>query len=169
MGNDGQDGVQTGGSPADSLGVMAVASVDNMYTLKFFIIAPDGHKIFYLPGAAFGGWQAIVNSTIVVNGQLVLRSRYLITFKYLASNSTTSDGCFGLAKSVLGAVVLFAYSSADSCGSAVRCDKAALAGATGCLLYNVGAIRGFVSFLFFSFQVKMVFQAHQLFRVEASV
>jgi hypothetical protein len=68
MGNDGGGGLQTGSNPANSPGVMAVASVDNMYTLEFLIIAPNGNKIPYLAGSAFGGWQSTVNSTIVVNG-----------------------------------------------------------------------------------------------------
>ncbi|CAF3807871.1 unnamed protein product [Rotaria sp. Silwood1] len=34
------------------------------------------------------------------------------------------------------------FNTGDSCGSAVRCNKAAAANASGCLLYNVGPIAG---------------------------
>jgi hypothetical protein len=82
MGNEGAGGLQTGNSPGNSPGAMAVASVDNTVTLaKSIIIAPDGHKILYVAGSLFGGWQSIVNSTIVVNSEFVLYFVRLITFQ----------------------------------------------------------------------------------------
>jgi hypothetical protein len=72
-GNSGNGGLQTAGSPALSSGAMAVASVDNTYTLtSYTIITPNGSKILYQAGTYFGGWKSIVNSTIVVSGQFVL-------------------------------------------------------------------------------------------------
>ena len=69
MGNDGGGGFQTGSGPGINPDVMAVGWAENMYNLRFsVIIAPDGHKILYRPGTAFGGWQSIISSTIVVNG-----------------------------------------------------------------------------------------------------
>jgi hypothetical protein len=67
------------GNPGDAPNAVAVASVDNKYPALAIIIAPSGKKIPYLSGLAFGGWQSFVNSTIVVNGQFVLHSLYLIT------------------------------------------------------------------------------------------
>ena len=61
----------------------------------------------------------------------------------------SNDGCTDLAKNVTGAVVLFAFSAADNCSSLIRCNRAAQAGATGCLIYNVGAITGLLYHLFF--------------------
>lgn len=53
-----------------------------------------------------------------------------------------NDGCSGPLKNVTGAVVLYAFDNADNCNSAIRCNKAAEANASGCLIYNVGAISG---------------------------
>ncbi|CAF4852497.1 unnamed protein product, partial [Rotaria sp. Silwood1] len=118
--NDGAQGVQTGITPAISLGAIAVASVDSSQSVGYYIIAPDGKTISYIPGTAFGGWQSITNSTIVVNDP----------------QATVNDGCNGLAKSVVGVVVLFKRNIEDTCGTVLRCDTAAAAGATGCLVYN---------------------------------
>lgn len=72
-GNDGGGGLQTVGVPAVSFNTMAVASVDNIFTLRFYtIIAPDGRKIPYRAGADFGGWKTIINSTVIVNSQYIL-------------------------------------------------------------------------------------------------
>jgi hypothetical protein len=68
MGNDGYGGLQTGGTPSNAASAMAVGSIDNTHTISSIIIAPDIHKISYQAGTLFGGWQSIVNSTIVVNG-----------------------------------------------------------------------------------------------------
>lgn len=54
----------------------------------------------------------------------------------------TNDGCLGPSRAVRGAVVLYRFNSQDRCNSTVRCDRAAEAGAIGCLLYNVGLISG---------------------------
>ncbi|CAF4928060.1 unnamed protein product [Rotaria sp. Silwood1] len=125
-GINGGQGVQACGSPGISLGAMSVASVDNGHTIQFYLITPNGEKIFYSPGGIFGPWPFIVNSTIIVNDP----------------HATVNDGCNGPAKSVTGAVVLYMFNTGDSCGSAVRCNKAAAANASGCLLYNVGPIAG---------------------------
>lgn len=67
-GNDGASGLQTVGIPAVSSNTMAVASVDNVFTLRFYtIITPDGSKIPYRAGTDFGGWKTTVNSTIIIN------------------------------------------------------------------------------------------------------
>ncbi|CAF3304435.1 unnamed protein product [Rotaria socialis] len=126
QGNDGAQGLQTGGNPAISSGAMAVASVDNSNVPQLYFITPDGKEIFYSAGNSFGGWQSNVNSIIVVNDR----------------QATVNDGCSDPVKPVTGAVVLYSYNPADTCNSAVRCDKAADAGASGCLIYNVGAITG---------------------------
>ncbi|CAF2812166.1 unnamed protein product [Rotaria sp. Silwood2] len=126
QGNDGGQGLQTSGNPAISSGAMAIASIDNSHTPQSYLSTPDGEKIFYSAGANSGGWHSTVNSIIVVNDP----------------QATANDGCNGPTKSVAGAVVLYAYNIGDLCNSAVRCNKAAAAGATGCLLYNVGAISG---------------------------
>ncbi|CAF4155643.1 unnamed protein product [Rotaria sp. Silwood2] len=153
QGNDGVQGLQTGDDPAISSGAMAIASIDNALTTNPYLITPDGVRILYSPGAAFGGWQSIVNSIIVVNDP----------------QATVSDGCNGPAKSIAGAVVLYKFSAGDSCGSTGRCNKAASAGATGCLLYNVGPITGFSFFISFSFELEPVFQDRRLSQVEVSL
>jgi hypothetical protein len=72
-GNSGSGGLQTVGSPGLAPGAMAVASVDNTYTLtSYSIITPNGSKILYQAGTFSGGWKSIVNSTIVVNSQFAL-------------------------------------------------------------------------------------------------
>ncbi|CAF1512062.1 unnamed protein product, partial [Adineta steineri] len=123
FGNAGSMGLQTCGSPSISPGAIAVASIDNLHAAQLQLFTPDNETIFYLPGTAFGGWQTTVQSIIIVNGM-------------------PNDGCTDLVKNVTGAVVLFAFSAADNCSSGVRCTRAAEAGATGCLIYNVGAILG---------------------------
>lgn len=67
MGNSGAGGLQTGGEPAVSSAALAIGAVDNTYTLKHIIIAPDGHKIFVRVGEVFGNWKRNFNATIVVN------------------------------------------------------------------------------------------------------
>ncbi|CAF1060132.1 unnamed protein product [Rotaria sordida] len=126
FGNDGSQGLQTGGNPSISSGAMAVASVDNLHAAQFYMITPNNERIFYLAGTAFGGWQSNVQSKIVVNNP----------------PGTPNDGCRSPTLNVTGAVVLYAFNNGDECGSAVRCNLAAQAGATGCLIYNVGAIAG---------------------------
>ncbi|CAF4857197.1 unnamed protein product [Rotaria sp. Silwood1] len=126
FGNEGSQGLQTGGSPSISSGAMAIASVDNSHSPRFYLLTPDGERIYYLPGTVFGGWQSNVPSRIVVNNP----------------QATVNDGCSGPDKNVTGAVVLYAFNNADGCNSAVRCNRAAQAGATGCLIYNAGAITG---------------------------
>ncbi|CAF1482172.1 unnamed protein product [Rotaria magnacalcarata] len=126
QGNDGAQGLQTSGNPAISSGAMAVASIDNSNVPQLYLLTPDGETIFYSAGSIFGGWQFNVNSIIVVNDR----------------QAAVNDGCSGPVKPVTGAVVLYSYNPADTCNSAVRCDKAAEAGASGCLIYNVGAITG---------------------------
>ncbi len=76
MGNDGTEGLQTGGTPAVSPGVIAVASVDNSYAAQLYLTTPDGKKLFYTPGASFGGWRSTVESAVVVNGQFIFDSLY---------------------------------------------------------------------------------------------
>ncbi|CAF3570870.1 unnamed protein product [Rotaria sp. Silwood1] len=126
MGNEGREGLQTGATPAIAKDVIAVASVDNSYEAKLYLIVPNGEKIFYKSGVAYGGWRSTVNSTIVVNDP----------------QPTASDGCSGPSKPVSGAVVLYAFSTTDTCDSSVRCNKAAAEGAIGCLLYNISSIIG---------------------------
>ena len=81
MGNEGKGGLQTGDSPGSSPGAIAIGSADSTYTLKYIIIAPDGHQIFYDAGSLFGQWKSIFNSTIVVNSQLSLCLPYRTTFQ----------------------------------------------------------------------------------------
>lgn len=71
-GNDGRLGIQTTGTPGNTLDAMSVASLENTAAINLFIIAPDGKKIPYQPGREFGGWKSIVNSTIIVHSQLFL-------------------------------------------------------------------------------------------------
>jgi hypothetical protein len=71
MGNSGNGGLQTGANPGNAAGVVTVASVDNILALLPIIITPDGSKIHYQAGSAFGGWKLAVNSTIVVNSQFI--------------------------------------------------------------------------------------------------
>ncbi len=66
-----------------------------------------------------------------------------------------NDGCSGPSQSVSGVVVLFYVRVEDSCDANTRCDLAAAAGATGCLLYNVGLTRGFLTFLSFLFSKQL--------------
>jgi len=54
MGNSGNGGLQTGGSPADALGAIAVGSVDDIDTSKYFPQEPVDNKIFYWTRATFG-------------------------------------------------------------------------------------------------------------------
>lgn len=71
-GNDGTSGIQTTGTPSNLPSAIAAASIDNMEIIGLFIIAPDGRKITYRPGAILGGWKSIVNSTIIVHSQFLL-------------------------------------------------------------------------------------------------
>ena len=69
-GNSGSGGLQTTGSPSNSLEVMSIGSIDNQYQLtltKSIIIAPNGKNIVYTLGYPFGGWKTTVNLTIVIN------------------------------------------------------------------------------------------------------
>lgn len=68
MGNDGRVGFQTGGEPGNAIDAMTVASIDSLYKLNFYIIAPDNTRIFYEPGTASGGWTTSINSKIYING-----------------------------------------------------------------------------------------------------
>lgn len=70
-GNDGTSGIQTTGTPSNLPTAIAVASIDNMEVISLFIIALDGRKITYRPGAILGGWKSIVNSTIIVHSQFL--------------------------------------------------------------------------------------------------
>ncbi|CAF3955288.1 unnamed protein product [Rotaria sp. Silwood1] len=67
MGNDGRKGLQTGANPAIAKDAIAVGSVDNSYEAQLYLITPNGEKIFYIPGIAYGGWRSTICSTIVVN------------------------------------------------------------------------------------------------------
>ncbi|CAF3474670.1 unnamed protein product, partial [Rotaria sp. Silwood2] len=67
MGNDGREGLQTGANPAIAKDAIAVGSVDNSYEAQLYLITPNGEKIFYIPGIAYGGWRSTIYSTIVVN------------------------------------------------------------------------------------------------------
>lgn len=66
-GNDGTSGVQTTGTPSNLQSAIAAASIDNLESIGLFIIAPDGRKLTYRPGAILGAWKSIVNSTIIVH------------------------------------------------------------------------------------------------------
>ena len=72
IGNAGEGGLQTGNMPGSAPDAMAIGSVDSTYTLRYYISAPDGSKIFYDAGVHFGQWKSVFNSTIVVNGQFLL-------------------------------------------------------------------------------------------------
>ncbi|CAF1210399.1 unnamed protein product [Adineta ricciae] len=122
MGNSGTGGLQTGGEPAISSEGLAVGSVDNTYTLKHIIIAPDNHKILAIAGQAFGPWITNFSATIDVYNR--------------------DGGCFPVNKSLAGTVMLFAVTGRDVCNSYTRCNNAANAGAIGCLFYNISAIGG---------------------------
>ncbi|CAF3277535.1 unnamed protein product [Rotaria sp. Silwood2] len=113
MGNDGREGLQTGANPAIAKDAIAVGSVDNSYEAQLYLITPNGEKIFYIPGIAYGGWRSTIYSTIVVNDP----------------QATSNDGCSGPSKPVEDAVVLYAVRRADACNSTVRCNKAAEQGA----------------------------------------
>ena len=76
IGNEGEGGLQTCAMPGSAPDAMAVGSADNTYTLQYYIIAPDGSKIFYDAGVLFGRWKSVFNSTIVVNGQFLLYLLY---------------------------------------------------------------------------------------------
>lgn len=79
-GNSGDFGLQTTESPAISSGAIGVASADNEYTLRLYIVAPDGSKIYYNPGRSFAGWKSSVKSTIYINSS----SEYAImSFRYV--------------------------------------------------------------------------------------
>jgi hypothetical protein len=68
----------------------------------------------------------------------------LVTFKkYLDFDGTTANGCFNLSQSVEGAVVFFLFSDEDWCTAVSRCNKAANAGAIGCLFYDTADTIGF--------------------------
>ncbi|CAF3376189.1 unnamed protein product, partial [Rotaria sp. Silwood2] len=68
--------LQTGGSPSISAGAIAVASLDNLRAPRYYLFTPDDEKIFYLPGAAFGGWQSVVQSEVVVNSKYLFKINY---------------------------------------------------------------------------------------------
>ena len=55
QGNDGVQGLQSGGSPAISSGVMSVASIDNSRVPQLYLLTPNGEEIFYSAGVIFGG------------------------------------------------------------------------------------------------------------------
>lgn len=127
--NDGSGGLQTSSEPAISASVMSIGSIDNSYYLyarNSFLITPNGTNIVYWPATLYGKWRSIVQSKIVVNNEF----------------ATIDDGCSGPMKSVFGSVVLFTMSSNDSCNSTVRCDLAAMQGATGCLFSNTEEYAG---------------------------
>ena len=169
LGNSGSGGLQTSGTPANTPGAIGVASVENEIQLLPIIISPDGSYIPYESGLDFGGWNSIVNSTIVVNGQFIFHLLSLITDQScLDPDRAVSDGCTGPSKPVAGAVVLFSIMDEDSCKSGVRCDLAAAAGATGCLLYNGKRVAGCGSFSPSYLLFNLILQAHQLFLVATS-
>lgn len=83
-GNSGNGGLQTPLSPGTSEDAMAVASVDNTYTLTAYtIFTPNGSKILYIAGVSFGGWKLKTNAVIVVNSQFTL-------YQYIGSFSHTT-------------------------------------------------------------------------------
>ncbi|CAF0768404.1 unnamed protein product [Adineta ricciae] len=128
--NDGQAGVQTTDDIANEAASMTVGSIDNKYTLltnASIMIGPNSTKILYQPGTNYGAWRSIVNSTIVVNDP---------------NGTNSDDGCNGPSIVVMGAVVLFHFQDNDQCGTAVRCNKAAVQGAIGCLIYNTSNMEG---------------------------
>lgn len=72
-GNSGNGGLHTPLSPSTLENAMAVASVDNTFTLTAYtIFTPNGSKILYIAGAIFGGWRSTLNAVIVVNSQFTL-------------------------------------------------------------------------------------------------
>ncbi|CAF1100029.1 unnamed protein product [Rotaria sordida] len=98
-----------------------------------------------------GGAGAYTESSDAIAAQRVSEKGVYITFSFGNDGSqglqtdppdTPNDGCLSPTLNVTGAVVLYAFNNGDECGSAVRCNLAAQAGATGCLIYNVGAIAG---------------------------
>ena len=54
----------------------------------------------------------------------------------LDPNGGVGDGCNNINKLVSGAIALFAFNSNDECTGIDRCNKAAVAGAVGCLIYT---------------------------------
>ncbi|CAF1413442.1 unnamed protein product, partial [Adineta steineri] len=63
LGNEGEGGLETVNMPGAAPDAMGIGSADSTYTLRYYIIAPDGSKIFYDPGTAFGQWNSVFNST----------------------------------------------------------------------------------------------------------
>ncbi|CAF1033567.1 unnamed protein product [Adineta steineri] len=116
-GNSGTNGLLTSGDPAIASHAISVASVDNVNTISFKMIAPNGKIIYYRTQPPFANEQSKFESKIVVNDP----------------SRGVNDGCNGLKVSVIDAVVLFAYSLDDTCSIYDRCNNAALYGARGCL------------------------------------
>jgi len=118
FGNDGDGGLQTPSDPSISPGVMAIASANNGYFPLRFIMSPNGAKIFVLTEDPRGRWNSRFDFSIIV------------------INPGAVDDCSVSGKTVLGAVVIFAYHDVDPCDIAHRCNQAADVGAIGCLVYS---------------------------------
>ncbi|CAF3778309.1 unnamed protein product [Adineta steineri] len=108
LGNEGEGGLETVNMPGAAPDAMGIGSADSTYTLRYYIIAPDGSKIFYDPGTAFD------------------------------PNGGANDGCITSNPSMNGTVVLFTYTAQDICSVGYRCNLAFEVGARGCLIYSLG-------------------------------
>ncbi|CAF1289121.1 unnamed protein product [Adineta steineri] len=108
LGNEGEGGLETVNMPGAAPDAMAIGSADSTYTLRYYIIAPDGSMIFYDPGTAFD------------------------------PNGGVNNGCATSNPSMNGTVVLFTYTTEDICSVGYRCNLAFEVGARGCLIYSLG-------------------------------
>ncbi|KAJ3111038.1 hypothetical protein HDU96_006041 [Phlyctochytrium bullatum] len=120
MGNDGDMGVFTGGSPANALRGFAVASFDNANVPKPF---------FNFEGAKFEYNEGELNSSFVVDQEL----EFVFNDIDAEANDKLDDGFGAINPAVAGKIAVVRWGGA---GSRRRCNAVAAAGATGCMIYS---------------------------------
>ncbi|KAJ3060679.1 hypothetical protein HDU98_003396, partial [Podochytrium sp. JEL0797] len=125
VGNDGLSGMFVTGDPANSEGVVGVASFDNVDT-EFSMASIDNQEFAYTTAKDNGTiadgetWEVIVNDP---NAE---------------KNNILNDGCVPPANSInaTGKALLIRWGDATQGGSAKRCQYAFSTGAIACILYG---------------------------------
>ncbi|KAJ1553296.1 hypothetical protein HK405_008339 [Cladochytrium tenue] len=120
-GNDDTAGIFANGDPADSAGGFGIASFDNYEEPRPTLFLGDTAYAYSL-GALNGSFDNPQTLDIFVNNANA------------PADGVVDDGCTGVGAGAAGKTALLYWGT--SCGSKVRCNNAAAAGAVACLIYS---------------------------------
>jgi subtilisin family serine protease len=123
-GNDGIAGAYNVDDPGVSLGGFGIASFDNVQYPGYTLYV-DGTAYFYSLGSN--------NENFTFN--VPLSSQIVVNNPNAAANQVLDDGCNAIDVKVTGKALLLYWAEPFACGSETRCNNAAAAGASACIIY----------------------------------